>query len=130
MNSGGSLGDGTVTSSLVPVAVTGGLAFTSIAMGDNHTCALTAAGLAYCWGFNGNLSAEGGFLGDGTLTERHAPTAVARGIAFAQIAAHRATTCGRTAGGAIFCWGANSFGQLGVGDDRPLSLTPAGIGVP
>ena len=129
-NNFGKLGDGTVNTSAVPVAVTGGLAFTSIAEGDDHTCALTAAGLAYCWGYNGGASLAGGYLGDGTNTERHAPTAVARGIAFAQLGVSRNRSCGRTAGGAMYCWGPNIFGQLGVGDSRVESLTPAGIGVP
>lgn len=45
--------------------------FASIAGGTAHTCALTAGGAAYCWGAN-----QYGNIGDGTKTNRTAPTAV------------------------------------------------------
>ena len=38
--------------STVPVAVTGGLAFTVLSAGYAHTCGLTARKAAYCWGDN------------------------------------------------------------------------------
>jgi alpha-tubulin suppressor-like RCC1 family protein len=51
----GQLGDGSTTNSSVPVAVdTGGVlagkSLTQISIGDYHTCAVDAAGAAYCWG--------------------------------------------------------------------------------
>jgi alpha-tubulin suppressor-like RCC1 family protein len=52
----GELGNGSTSSSLgttpAPVAVVGGLTFTSLTAGAFHTCGLTSGGAAYCWGSN------------------------------------------------------------------------------
>jgi alpha-tubulin suppressor-like RCC1 family protein len=60
------LGDGTAVDSGVngPQAVIGGRTFASISAGDDHTCALTRRGVAYCWGYN-----LCGQLGDGTTVD-------------------------------------------------------------
>ena len=71
----GQLGDG-VADTLVhpaPEAVLGGLALTSVSAGVVHSCGLTAAGVAYCWGDN-----TYGALGDSTTLGRIAPVRVAR----------------------------------------------------
>jgi len=77
-NDGGQLGS-TATDfcnglpcSRVPVPVSGGVRYTAISVGDQHSCALGTQGVLYCWGKN-----DAGQLGDGTLTDRPAPTRVA-----------------------------------------------------
>jgi alpha-tubulin suppressor-like RCC1 family protein len=46
---------------LLPEAVVGGLVFRRVSAALDHTCGVTAAGAAYCWGYNGQ-----GQLGTGT----------------------------------------------------------------
>ena len=62
---------GTGTSSKVPVAVFGGLSFSSVSAGQAHSCGVGTAGAAYCWGLN-----RWGQLGDGTQTSRLTPVQV------------------------------------------------------
>jgi alpha-tubulin suppressor-like RCC1 family protein len=130
-NNTGQLGDGTTADALTPRAVAGGLSFGSITTGLEHTCALTPAGTASCWGHNRNQASLvlGGQLGDGTYESRRTPTLLARAIPFVQLHAGWAFTCGRTATGAVYCWGSNAHGQIGVGDlTTPSFPTPTGVG--
>ena len=69
-NGAGQIGDGTVIDKLTPVAVSGGLKFTSISLGGSHTCA-TKDALVFCWGGNAF-----GQLGNGSLINSPVPVAV------------------------------------------------------
>ncbi|MGH2608336.1 MAG: RCC1 domain-containing protein [Tepidiformaceae bacterium] len=95
-----------------PVAVSGGLTFTSITAGGFHTCGLATAGTAYCWGddFAGQLGI-GSSVGSRVLAS---PTAVVGGHTFATLDAGYTSTCGITTSRELLCWGANSHGQLGL----------------
>ena len=84
-----------------PVAVTGGLAFTRISGGDWYTCALTAAGKAYCWG-----DSEAGKLGNGSGTGGYnTPETVLDDHTFSAIAAGNQRTCAVDTAGRTWCWG-------------------------
>ena len=95
----------------VPVAVAqGSSSFGRITAGEEHTCGLTDAGRAWCWGWNGD-----GQLGDNTFTSRPAPVAVLQGIpTYLEIAAGGYHTCARAAGGHAWCWGNGQNGRLGT----------------
>src|SRR5664280_501068 len=52
-NAYGQLGDNSTTQRLTPVGVQqGGVTFASITAGQYHTCGLTSASAAWCWGYN------------------------------------------------------------------------------
>jgi alpha-tubulin suppressor-like RCC1 family protein len=125
LNTSGDMGNGTTsggaTSSSIPVAVTGGFSFASISAGVDHTCAITPAGAAYCWG----IIAGSAFHPVGELATA-TPVAVQGALTFASISAGDADTCGVATGGAAYCWGINDFGQLGTGDTT-ASSTPVAV---
>lgn len=83
----------------------------AVTVASSHSCALVASGAAYCWGQNNN-----GKLGVGAdLSSRFTPTAVVGGLTFASISAGGHNTCGLTAAGVAYCWGADDRGQTGTG---------------
>ena len=105
----GELGDGHPgTKSATPVNVSGlASGATSIAAGENHSCAVVG-GEVKCWGANGN-----GQLGDGTTIEHPTPTAVPFPQQATQVVAGEDYSCALTVIGAVLCWGSNVSGQLG-----------------
>jgi alpha-tubulin suppressor-like RCC1 family protein len=124
----GALGDGQRdTNSLVPVPVGGHLSFAAVSAGgedSGHTCGLTPGGVGYCWG-----NATFGRLGDGVngIGGAVAPRAVAGTLRFAGMSAGYDNSCGLLAGGALWCWGDGSFGQLGNGAFSTYSLSPVSV---
>src|SRR2546430_16131363 len=110
-------GDGAPTS---PPGATG-LAWAAVSAGFEHTCGLTTAGVAYCWG-----QGYAGKLGDGTTSDRSSPVLVAGGVRFVSLSAGGHHTCAVTAAGAAYCWGDNCYGQLGDrATDGPGTVPPA-----
>ncbi|MEW6402320.1 MAG: RHS repeat-associated core domain-containing protein [Chloroflexota bacterium] len=119
-NTNGQLGDGTTTSSNVPVNVTGfAAAITSIKAGSAHTCARTTTGAVKCWGYNTD-----GEVGDGTTTQRLTATDVSgltSGVS--AITTSNNHTCALMTTNTLKCWGLNGDGQLNNGS-LAYSATP------
>lgn len=101
-----------IQSSPTPLTVSGvgaGLQALSTGGTADHACALVNGGVE-CWGRN-----DSGQIGDGTNTDRNAPTQVTglasgvRGIAMG--ASHSCALLD----GHVQCWGDNYFGEVGAG---------------
>jgi alpha-tubulin suppressor-like RCC1 family protein len=122
LNNAGQLGTGTTTDKTpnpTPQAVsdlsTGVL---SISAGYAHTCAVTTAGSALCWGLN-----AAGQLGS-MPTNATVPSQVAGLAHVASISAGYLHTCAVTQSGGALCWGFNGKGQLGSGSKKEASAKP------
>jgi alpha-tubulin suppressor-like RCC1 family protein len=127
-NGSGQLGDSSSTNSPVPVAVAGGLTFTTISVGRDHACGVTRSGAAYCWG-----SDCAGQLGDGKTGSSCSgppldtvPVAVTGGLSFRTVSASGWGwfTCGVTTNGAAYCWGQGWLGdgKLSADTARPVAV--------
>ncbi|MGD2216952.1 MAG: Ig-like domain-containing protein [Gemmatimonadales bacterium] len=112
--------------STVPMLVSGGQEFVSLAAGAAHTCGITADESAYCWGAN-----EAGELGIGIISDVseafYTPEVVEGGHTYVSIVAAYSYTCGLTSGGQAYCWGVNNRLQLGIGTNTGLVPTPTAV---
>jgi alpha-tubulin suppressor-like RCC1 family protein len=124
-NDYGQLGNGTASSSSVPVKVAGLSNVVQVSAGDFHTCACTSDGAVWCWGWNGF-----GQLGSGVADLRKATTtpvrAAAPGTVFVEVCAGPDSTCARADDGSVWCWGSRNNGLQA---DGQLGFSPSGVGL-
>jgi alpha-tubulin suppressor-like RCC1 family protein len=136
-NAEGQLGDGTTTDRLravkvIGVAGTPGAAtltnVATLSTADEHTCARLTDGQARCWGSDHHGERADGY----GVNDENRPTvvkilvdgdyAVLTGIT--QVSAGGSHTCFRIGAGQVLCAGANTSGQLGIGDDTDDVWSP------
>lgn len=130
----GQLGDARRVNSTTPIPVVTSaqtpMLFAAITAGYMHTCGLTAAGAAYCWGDNslGQLG-TGGPSTDipAPVAGSHAFSLLSAGLDTSRTLASRdagalrsSFTCGLS-GGAAYCWGA------GIGEPSTPTLVSGGL---
>ena len=78
-------------------------------IGNTHSCAISAVGVAWCWGQFAN-----GRLGTTGLSNAVTPSATASlGSTASEVAAGGAHTCALLTTGSVTCFGNNNMGQLG-----------------
>ena len=151
----GDLGDGTVTTRPLPVAVLG--SFSDLEPSDENTCGITPANEIQCWGSN-----DEGQLGLGYTADSDVPVSVATSSTSLAVASDESCSidgaqrlscwgayisrvptqlaglwtrvtggdsykCGLQPDGSLWCWGNNASGQLGNGSTVD-AVTPTRVG--
>ena len=133
----GQLGNGTRTvAQLTPTQVISDLVVGGIAAGDRHTCAggrSATVPAIYCWGAHshGQLGkAEPELCPDLGVPCSPVPLVAwsSPSIQIGKLRAGANHTCGITVSD-LYCWGANSFGQLGRGTTETAGVVGSGTGL-
>jgi alpha-tubulin suppressor-like RCC1 family protein len=91
--------------------------------GASHSCALIDDGTVRCWG-----KSDRGQLGNGTIDVLPAAAATPTlPEPIQDLAAGGRHTCALGISGAVYCWGNNEFGQLGIGKLDQMFSTPQAV---
>jgi len=96
----------------------------ALSAGGYHTCALTRAGGAACWGLN-----SFGQIGDGNVSVDATVPVGVTGLSggLAAVASGFIHSCALADAGTVKCWGDNESGQLGDGNAPTDSDTPVAV---
>lgn len=91
---------------------------------SHHYCAIAGNGSLWCWGDNTR-----GQVGIGAASDEEvlAPVNVG-GDDWLDVANGEFHTCAVKVDGSLWCWGANNFGQLGLGEGEPDFAFPRRVG--
>lgn len=113
-NDYGQLGTGSQVYSSVPVLVASVTGLDRIATADAATCALGIDDVVRCWGRNRSGQIGNGIAGVGAVV---LSPSVVMGLSgpLSDVDSGFAHTCALAEGGAVSCWGSNTFGEIGDG---------------
>lgn len=123
-NSYGQLGINSTTSASTPTPVDIGGRWIAVSAGAYHSCGInfpvsSTSGTLWCWGANGYgqvgvNSAEGKFV---------VPIKMGEDNDWIRVSTGDYHTCALKTTGALWCWGYNAYGQVGVGN-RTVEIPP------
>ena len=134
VNNFGQLGNGTTTTSGLSAVLVGSNGGTiglgsQLSVGGEHACATASNGSFSCWGDD-----YWGELGNG-VTGTNSSTPLQTAASFVSIAAGGSLasgggvgfghSCGLTFAGALYCWGYNGYGELGIGNTTSTAVITA-----
>jgi alpha-tubulin suppressor-like RCC1 family protein len=127
----GQLGDGRTTNSLLPVRVALPAPVISVSQGgsdgeNGQTLAILSNGAVWSWGDN-----QWGQLGNDTDTNSPSPVPVVvpSGVRFTRVCSGGSTAYAIDSTGALWAWGQNNVGQLGLAGANAQQLKPLSIGI-
>ena len=99
-----------------------------VSIGNSHSCYLDDSDDVYCWGDNSK-----GSLGNSTYDDSQKPVLVDAldDIKVTDISVGSDHSCALDSKGRVYCWGSNSYGQLGTGDlddsSFPIEIDLSGV---
>lgn len=97
----------------VPMVVGGVSNIRQVTVGFGYSCALTNGGTVLCWGGN---TVGIGELGNGSYSASASLPGMVSGLSnVTEVSAGDSHTCARLMNGEVWCWGDDTFGQVGVG---------------
>lgn len=120
----GAIGDGTILPRYLATPVIGGRVASRVSLAYESACLVDGAGFASCWGRN-----QGGSLGVAASSSQVTqPSTLAGGIAFRTFRVtgdlNSYSGCGIATDGVSYCWGDNSYGQIG---DSTANRSPSPV---
>ena len=110
---------------MVPTRVLPAQRWKAIDAGHRHSCAIDAAGSLWCFG----TSVDGETGVRAAQATPYSPPVQLADEPWESIALGTSYSCGVRAGGALYCWGRNDQGQLGVGSTDNQAV-PARVCLP
>lgn len=122
----GQLGDNSITNKSTPISVLGAAkTFCKVAAGYFNSYSIDLRGKIWAWG-----QGSSGALGDNTTTGKSTPVSIGgANKTFCLISAGSSYGCGIDKNGLVWCWGGNTFGQLGdntiTSKNTPVSIKGA-----
>lgn len=96
----------------------------TISLGSNHSCGVTDQGKVFCWGRNWERQLGYSGTNSSAYPKEIDQGDVPGGETFIAVASGGSHSCGISELGDMYCWGANTYGQIGNGTMTTYEAAP------